>query len=120
MAMNRVMANILSDRLAETRDLSVEPLGFQVDFDEDRYTHLSVPGSRAPEVAVWRRDHELIPEAYRQRPVGTILTVVDAVHERASKMGVTVVAPPRDQFYGRCGCLALDPAGLLVDISSPI
>jgi len=121
---NRVVTNILSDHLAETRDFFVELLGFQVNFDEDWYVHLSAPGSPALEVAVWRRDHELIPETYRQRPAGTILTVVvddvDVVHKRAGDMGVTIVAPPRDRFYGQRSCLLLDPNGLLVDISTPV
>jgi catechol 2,3-dioxygenase-like lactoylglutathione lyase family enzyme len=110
--------------LDETRDFFVELLGFQVNFDEDWYVHLSAPGDPALEVAVWRRDHELVPEAYRQRPAGMILTLVvddvDAVHERAGKIGVTVVASPRDQFYGQRSCLVLDPNGLLVDISTPL
>jgi catechol 2,3-dioxygenase-like lactoylglutathione lyase family enzyme len=124
MAVNRVVTNILSDRLAETRDFFKELLGFQVNFDEDWYVHLSAPGNPALEVAVWRRDHELIPETYRQRPAGAILTVVvddvDAVHERAGALGLTVVAPPRDQFYGQRSCLLLDPNGLVVDISTPV
>jgi hypothetical protein len=95
MAVNRVVTNILSDRLAETGDLSVELLDFQANVDEDRYIPLSVPGNRALEVTAWRRDQERAPTAYRQRPTGTIPTVVvddvDAVHERMGK----------DRRYGR-------------------
>jgi hypothetical protein len=87
MAVNRVVTNNLSDRLAETGDLFVELMAFQVTFDEDRYIPLSVPGNRAPGVEAWRRNHELVPEACRRRPTGTILTVEDAVHERAGKDG---------------------------------
>ncbi|MEU6997363.1 VOC family protein [Nonomuraea sp. NPDC046570] len=124
MAIDRVLPNILSDRLPETRDFFVGVLGFQVNFDEDWFVQLSAPGDVKREVAVWRRDHELIPEAYRDRdPRGMILTVivddVDAVHARAAEKGVTIVAPPRDQFYGQRSCLMLDPNGLLVDVSTP-
>ncbi|GAA3444635.1 VOC family protein [Planomonospora venezuelensis] len=124
MAVNRILTNILSDRLPETRDFFTGLLGLQADFEEDWYVHLSAPGDPALEVAVWRRDHGLIPEAYREAPRGTILTFVvddvDAVHERAVTMGATVVSPPRDRFYGQRSCLVLDPNGLLVDVSTPV
>ncbi|MFB9893103.1 VOC family protein [Planobispora takensis] len=124
MAVNRILTNILSDRLPETRDFFVDLLGLQVNFEEDWYVHLSAPGNLALEVAVWRRDHELVPEAYRDAPRGTILTVVvddvDAVHERAVKLGLPIVAPPRDRFYGQRSCLIRDPNGLLVDVSTPV
>lgn len=35
MAVNRVVTDILSDRLAGTRDFFAEPLGFQVNFGLD-------------------------------------------------------------------------------------
>ncbi|GIH74701.1 VOC family protein [Planobispora longispora] len=124
MVVNRILTNILSDRLPETRDFFTGLLDLQVNFEEDWYVHLSAPGNLGLEVAVWRRDHELIPQAHRAAPCGTILTVVvddvDAVHERAVTMGVEVVAPPRDQFYGQRSCLVLDPNGLLVDVSTPV
>lgn len=120
----RVLVNILSDRLPETRDFFTGLLGFQTGYDTDWYVQVSAPDNPALEVGIWRRDHELVPEPYRRPPQGVILTVVvddvDAVHERAIEIDVEVVEPPRDRFYGQRGCLLLDPNGLLVDVSTPV
>jgi PhnB protein len=120
---NRAFPNILSDRVAVTRDFYRDVLGFTVTFDSGWFVNLASPTDAAGELGIWRRDHELIPEAYRAAPAGVVLSVVvddvDAVHAGAAERGVTVVAPPRDQFYGQRSCLLRDPDGLLVDVSTP-
>ncbi|MEU9831037.1 VOC family protein [Streptosporangium sp. NPDC048047] len=124
MTVNRVVTNILSDRLPETRDFFARLLDLKVNFDEDWYVQLSPPDDPRLEVGIWRRDHELIPEAHRGSPAGTILTFVvddvDAVHERALGMGCRIVSPPSDRFYGQRGFMVLDPNGLVVDVSTPV
>jgi uncharacterized glyoxalase superfamily protein PhnB len=65
----------------------------------------------------------MVPPPYRADPAGIVLTFVvddvDALHVEARRQGVPVVAPPRDQFYGRRRMLVTDPNGLLVDVSTP-
>ena len=127
MALVRSFPTILSDRLPETRDFYVRLLGFQVTFDSDYYVALATPPDidRQPtsELAVWAVGHEAVPPPYRADPAGIVLTFVvddvDALHVEARRQGVVVVAPPRDQFYGRRRMLVTDPNGLLVDISTP-
>jgi catechol 2,3-dioxygenase-like lactoylglutathione lyase family enzyme len=127
MALVRSFPTILSDRLPETRDFYVRLLGFQVTFDSDYYVALATPPDidRQPtcELAVWAVGHEVVPPPYRADPAGIVLTFVvedvDALHVEARRQGVVVVAPPRDQFYGRRRMLVTDPNGLLVDVSTP-
>lgn len=127
MALVRSFPTILSDRLPETRDFYVALLGFEVAFDSDYYVALATPpdveGQRACELAVWAVGHEVVPPPYRADPAGIVLTFVvddvDALHVQARRQGVLVVAPPRDQFYGRRRMLLTDPNGLLVDVSTP-
>jgi catechol 2,3-dioxygenase-like lactoylglutathione lyase family enzyme len=120
---SRTFANILSDRVAETRDFYRELLGFGLRFDSDWFVNLVSTTDPCCELSIWRRDHELIPDAYRAAPQGVILTIVvedvDAAHAEAVRRGVPVVAPPRDLFYGQRSCLLLDPSGLLLDVSTP-
>lgn len=127
MALVRSFPTILSDRLPETRDFYVSLLGFHVAFDSDYYVALATPpdveGGPACELAVWAVGHETVPPPYRADPAGIVLTFVvddvDALHVEARRQGVPVVAPPRDQFYGRRRMLVTDPNGLLVDVSTP-
>jgi hypothetical protein len=44
---------------------------------------------------------------------------VDAVHADAERRGLSVVAPPRNLFYGQRQLLLSDPNGALIDISTP-
>ena len=126
MALRRAFPTILSDRLPETRDFYVRLLGFEVAFDSDFYVALrSAEDDEGAvcELAVWAVGHEMVPPPYRADPAGIVLTFVvddvDALHIEARRQGLLVVAPPRDQFYGRRRMLVTDPNGLLVDVSSP-
>jgi uncharacterized glyoxalase superfamily protein PhnB len=86
---SRTFPNILSDRVAETRDFYCSLLGFTL--------------RAAPPGVV----------------LTVVVDDVDAVHASAVRRGVPVVAPPRDLFYGQRSCLLVDPKGLLVDVSTP-
>ena len=124
MAVRRSFPTILSDRLPETRDFYVALLGFRVSYDSDWFVSLSsADGDGVHELGIWAMDHDLVPPPYRADPGGVILTFVvddvDAVHVDARRMGLPVVAPPRDLFYGQRQMLVTDPNGLLVDISTP-
>ncbi|MCX2970105.1 MULTISPECIES: VOC family protein [Streptomyces] len=124
MAIKRSFANILSDRLPETRDFFSELLGLTVVYDSDWFVSLQDPDDPRHELGVWRRDHELVPEPYRTAPSGTVLTFVvddvDAVHRAAREQGREIVAPPRDTFYGQRSMLVKDPNGQLLDVCTPV
>lgn len=126
MALRRAFPTILSDRLPETRDFYVRLLDFEVAFDSDFYVALRTAeddDGAACELGIWAVGHEMVPPPYRADPAGIVLTFVvddvDALHVEARRQQIPVVAPPRDQFYGRRRMLLADPNGLLVDVSSP-
>ena len=113
-----------------TRDFYVDLLGLTVAFDSDWFVNLTANNpttdgtTPTSELGIWRRDHELIPAEFRNSPAGTVLTFivdnVDAVHAEAQRQGLSLVAEPRDLFYGQRQLLLTDPNGTLVDISTPI
>lgn len=123
MGVSRILSNICADNLFETRDFYVELLGLEVVYDSAWYVLLRSPTNPALELGIIDRHHALVPEAYRGTPTGMYLTIVvedvDAIHQRAVAQGVTIVQAPVDEFYGQRRLLVADPAGTLVDVSSP-
>jgi len=122
MSIVRAFVSVFSESLPETRDFYVELFGWHVGFDSDWFVHLQAPENAALELGILRRDHEIVPEAFRSAPAGTMITIVvldvDALHEIAVERGLAIVEPPRDLFYGQRRMLLRDPSGTLVDVSS--
>jgi PhnB protein len=122
MSIVRAFVSVFSESLPETRDFYVELFGWRVGFDSDWFVHLQAPENAALELGILRRDHEIVPEAFRSAPAGTMITIVvldvDALHEIAVERGLAIVEPPRDLFYGQRRMLLRDPSGTLVDVSS--
>lgn len=122
MKIRRAFATIFSDKLESVRDFYVKLFGWRVDFDSDWFVHLQAPENASIELGILRRDHEIVPEAFRAAPRGMMITVVvpdvDVVHQLASAQGLPIVEAPRDLFYGQRRMLLRDPEGTLVDVSS--
>ena len=123
MSVRRLLSNISSDRLQESRDFYADLLGMEVAFESDWYIRLHSPTNPGLELGIIQRDHPLLPADWRAVPVGMYLTFVvdnvDDIHARAVVRGLPIVQPPRDEFYGQRRFLTRDPDGTLVDISSP-
>ena len=124
MTINRLIPNICSDLLTESKQFYTELLGFALAHESDWYVQVTSPQDPHLELGFIKRDHELVPEPYRQLPQGMYLTIVlddvDAIHTQAKSMGLEVLQPPQDEFYGQRRMLITDPNGLLLDISTPI
>lgn len=124
MAIARLIPNICSTKLAESRDFYTRLLDLEVTFDSDWYVQLASTNTPGLELGILRQDHNLIPEAFRSSPQGLYLTFVvddvDAVYAKAQAMTIEILQPPADEFYGQRRLLITDPNGLLLDISAPI
>ncbi len=123
MAINRVLYNIMTSDLAATRDFYVRLLDMVPIYDSAWYIVLK-PAEESPhELGIIDVSHEVVPEAFRGSPAGTYLTFVvgdvTEVFRRAQDLGLEILEPPTDLFYGQRRMLLADPNGLLVDISSP-
>ncbi|MBE9098631.1 VOC family protein [Vacuolonema iberomarrocanum] len=121
--MQRLLINLCSDRLTESREFYVALLNLTVQYDSDWYIQLVSPNQANLVLGIIRRDHDLVPEPYQTAPTGMYLTFVvadvDAVYETACSMGLEILQPPRNEFYGQRRFLTVDPNGCLLDISSP-
>jgi predicted enzyme related to lactoylglutathione lyase len=120
---NRMMTNLCSDNLAESRDFYTKLFDFNIDYDCDWFVHL-ISKDRQLELGIISRTSEIVTESIKDNPNGFYLTFVvenaDDVFEIAKKEGFEIVSEPSDTFYGQRRLLLKDPNGAVVDVSSPI
>jgi catechol 2,3-dioxygenase-like lactoylglutathione lyase family enzyme len=123
MGFSRILTNICSDNLGESRDFYVALLGFEVNYDSDWYVQLRCPSNAELEFGIIDRKSDLVPESYRHAPTGMYVTFVvpevDKVYDQALAMGLKIIQEPRNEFYGQRRFLTVDPNGCLIDICSP-
>ncbi len=120
---NRIMTNICSDNLAESRDFYTKLFDFKVDYDSDWFIHL-ISKDKKLELGIIDRTNEIVPKGFQNNPQGFYITFVvdnvDAVFKIAESEKFEIISEPTDTFYGQRRLLLKDPNGTLVDISSPI
>ena len=121
--LNRIMTNICSDKLAETKNFYTKLFDFNVNFDSEWFVHL-ISKDKQLELGIIDRTNEMVPEGFQNNPQGFYITFVvenaDELFEIAESEKFEIVSKPMDTFYGQRRLLLKDPNGALVDISSPI
>ncbi|MEN7548162.1 VOC family protein [Rapidithrix thailandica] len=120
---NRIMTNICSDNLAESRDFYTKLFDFNVDYDSDWFVHL-ISKDKKLELGIINRTNEIVPKKFQNDPQGFYITFVvdnaDEIFKIAKSEKFEILSEPTDTFYGQRRFLLKDPNGTLVDISSPI
>lgn len=120
---NRLLTNICSDNLMESRDFYMKLFDFKVAYDSDWFIHL-ISLNKKLELGIIDRTNELVPKGFQHNPQGFYITFVvdnvDALYEIAVSEKFKIVNTPENTAYGQRRLLLQDPSGTLVDISSPI
>lgn len=120
---NRLITNICSDNLGESRDFYTSLFALELAYDSDWFVQLISP-DKTLELGIISRTSEMVPKDFQQNPQGFYLTFVvenaDEIYKIALSKAFEIVSPPADTFYGQRRLLLKDPNGALVDISSPI
>ena len=121
MNVTRMLPNICTDRMEETRDFYASLLGFVVRFEHAGwYIQLSAPANPQLQLGLVRRDHAFTPQAFRQPARGVIISVqvedVDVAYADAVKRGFRIADELRDEDFGMRHFMVADPNGLLVNI----
>ena len=120
---NRLMTNICSDNIAESRNFYTKLFDFDVNFDSDWFVHL-ISKDKKLELGIIDRTNEIVPTNFQKKPQGFYITFVvenaDEIFKIAKSEKFEIVSEPTDTFYGQRRVLVKDPDGTLVDISSPI
>ena len=120
---NRILTNICSDNLVESKDFYTKLFDFKVDYDSDWFVHL-ISKDSSLELGLIDRTNEIVPIGFQNNPQGFYITfVVDNVDELlkvAESEKFEIISKPTNTVYGQRRLLLKDPDGTLVDISSPI
>jgi catechol 2,3-dioxygenase-like lactoylglutathione lyase family enzyme len=119
----RAMFNVATDDLSDVRDFYTRLLPFIPIYESDWYVVLVPEDGPRFELGIIRRSTDVTPLGATRPPGGGYLTFVVnevlVVFEKAKAMNAEIVEPPVDLFYGQRRMLLRDPAGTIVDISSP-
>jgi catechol 2,3-dioxygenase-like lactoylglutathione lyase family enzyme len=114
MSIRRVVPNVASDKLDESRDFYTGLLGFQVAMDMGWIVTFVSPSNPTAQVSVLRQD--------ATAPVIAQVTVevadVDAVHAEAVRRGVEIVHPLTDEPWGVRRSFVKDPNGAVLNVAS--
>ncbi|MCG8573308.1 MAG: VOC family protein [Flavobacteriales bacterium] len=120
---NRLMINLCSEKLTESKAFYTTLFNFNINYDSDWFIHLTSE-SQNLELGIVDKNHETVPSHVQGKSDGFYLTFVvdnaDEVHEIAQNQKMEVISAPEDTFYGQRRLLLKDPNGVVVDVSSPI
>lgn len=118
------MYNIVADDLPALRDFYGTLFDMEVIYESDWYIVLVPRGGPRFELGIIARDSAVTPAEARHAFGGGYLTFVVeevlAAFEQAKAMGADILDPPTDLFYGQRRLLLRDPAGTVLDVSSPV
>lgn len=121
--LNRMMTNICSDKLEESKLFYTRLFDFRVDYDSDWFVHL-ISKDQSLELGIISRKSEIVPKEIENLPEGFYITLVvdnaDEIYEIAKSENFPVISEPADTFYGQRRLLLRDPDGTIIDVSSPI
>lgn len=98
---SRMMTNICSVKLPESRDYYTKLFDFNVDYDSDWFVHL-ISKNKQLELGIISRTSEIVPDEIIESPQGFFVTFVvenaDEVFEIAKKEGFEIISEPSDTF----------------------
>jgi catechol 2,3-dioxygenase-like lactoylglutathione lyase family enzyme len=112
-AIVRAVANIRSDRAADTRDFLTGLLGFEVAMDLGWVVTLASPADPSVQVTIIGSDDPAAPG------ISIEVDDVDAIHARATARGLAIAYPLRDEEWGVRRFMLREPtSGTMVNVLS--
>ena len=113
MRTRRVVPDLQTERMAESRDFYTQVLGMTVTMDMGWIVFLVSPGNATAQVQLMTHDASapLVPN------VTVEVDDVDAVHADAVRYGAQVVYPLTDEPWGVRRFFVIDPGGVVVNVT---
>ena len=112
MSIRRVVPDITSTRVDESREFYVGLLGFKVAMDLGGVVTFVSPTNPTAQITLMRHDGSV-----RVRPEVTVeVADVDAVHAEAVRRGAEVVYPLTDEPWGVRRFFLRDPNGVVLNV----
>jgi catechol 2,3-dioxygenase-like lactoylglutathione lyase family enzyme len=114
MSIKRVVPDIISERINESRKFYTEFLGFDVVMDMGWVLTFASPSNPTAQITVVRGSDQAVPQ-----PNMSIEVVdVDAVHAKAVELGLPIVYPVTDEPWGVRRFFVADPNGVVINVLS--
>ncbi len=113
-SIRRVVPDITSDRMEESREFYVGFLGFEMAMNMGWIMTFISPSNPTAQVTVVQRK-----ESSKPHPDMTVeVSDVDAVHKRALDRGLEIVYPLTDEPWGVRRFFVADPNGVVLNVMS--
>ena len=116
MSIRRVVPDITSDRLEESRDFYTAFLGFDVAMDMGWIVTFVSPTNPTAQISVVQASQ--IPAGHPNAAVTVEVADVDAVHKRALTRSLEIVYPLTDEPWGVRRFFVRDPNGVVLNVMS--
>lgn len=114
MKIRRVVPDITSDHIKESRAFYVDFLGFRFGMDMDSVITFVSPSNPTAQITLMSSD-----ESANVRPQMTIeVDNVDQAHARALERGLKIVYPVTDEPWGVRRFFVTDPNGVVINVMS--
>jgi catechol 2,3-dioxygenase-like lactoylglutathione lyase family enzyme len=114
MSIKRVVPDIISQRMDESRKFYTEFLGFDVAMDMGWVLTFASPSNPTAQITVVRGNEKAAP----QPNMSIEVTDVDAVHAKAVALGLRIVYPVTDEPWGVRRFFVADPNGVIINVLS--
>lgn len=114
MSIRRVVPDITSERIDESRTFYTELLGFEVAMDMGWIVTLASPDNPTAQITLLQD-----PATDSPHPDLSIeVADVDAAHAKASALGLQIVYPLTDEPWGVRRFFVTDPNGVVINVMS--
>ena len=121
MSIRRVVPNIKSKRLDESRKFYVDFLGFKVGMDMGFIVTFVSPSNPTAQISLLREEGGSAPHGQGLDAHITVeVADVDDVHTRAVARGLEIVYPLTDEPWGVRRFCVVDPNGTILNIMSHV
>ena len=114
MSIRRVVPDIKSNDLTESRKFYVDFLGFTLGMEMDFIVTFVSPSNPTAQISVMRESGGAAPDPHVTIEVAN----VDEIHRRAVARGVNIVYPLTDEPWGVRRFFVVDPNGTILNIMS--
>jgi catechol 2,3-dioxygenase-like lactoylglutathione lyase family enzyme len=114
MSIKRVVPDIVSHRMEESRKFYTEFLGFDVAMDLGWVLTFASPTNPTAQITVVRKAEEATPQAN----ISVEVADVDAAHAKAVAFGLVILYPLTDEPWGVRRFFVVDPNGVIINVLS--
>jgi catechol 2,3-dioxygenase-like lactoylglutathione lyase family enzyme len=112
MSIKRVVPDIVSTRIDDSRKFYTEFLGFDVAMDMGWVLTFASPSNPTAQITLVRRPEKAAPHPSLSIEVED----VDAVHAKAVALGLQIVYPLTDEPWGVRRFFVTDPNGVIINV----